>query len=102
MDGSLFQVRADDRNALYLKYAFDKDFVRVDLVRCNRRSTPNPHLVLLYTGPLNNSAAKYRDLQILCTSGLIPGTYHPFYNLLKYVKTEENKCNTVMVVGLLL
>ena len=50
MEACLFQVRADDTNALYLKYAFDKDFVRVDLVQCNRQSTPNPQLVPLYTG----------------------------------------------------
>ena len=84
MEACLFQVRADDPNALYLKYAFDKDFIRVDLVRCSRQSTPNPQLVLLYTGPLSNSAIKYRDLQILCTSGVIPSIYHPFYKSLKY------------------
>ena len=84
MEACLFQVRADDQNALYLKYAFDKDFVRVDLVRCSKRSTPNPQLVFLYTGPLSNYAAKYRDLQILCTSGVVPSTYHPFYKSLKY------------------
>ncbi|KAI0207834.1 hypothetical protein LSAT2_007486, partial [Lamellibrachia satsuma] len=52
MEACLFQVRTDDQNALYLKYAFDKDFVRVDLVRCSRRSTPNSQLVLLYRGTL--------------------------------------------------
>ncbi|KAI0228397.1 hypothetical protein LSAT2_021135 [Lamellibrachia satsuma] len=26
----------------------------------------------------------YRDLQILCTSGVIPSTYHPFYKSLMY------------------
>ena len=42
MEACLFQVRADDPNALYLKYAFDKDFIRVDLVvRCSRRSKPS-------------------------------------------------------------
>ena len=57
MEACLFQVRADDPYALYLKY--DKDFIRVDLVWCSRRSTPNSQLVLLYTGPLSNAAAKY-------------------------------------------
>ena len=84
MEVCLFQVRADDQNALYLKYAFDKDFIWVDLAWCNKQSTPNPQLVLLHTGPLSNSASTYRDLQILCTSGVIPSTYHPFYKSLKY------------------
>ncbi|KAK2174370.1 hypothetical protein NP493_805g00012 [Ridgeia piscesae] len=77
-------IRADDPNALYMKYAFDSGFVRVDLLRRSRRSTPNPDLVHLYTGPLSISAAKFKDLQILCTSGLIPSTYHHFYKSLKH------------------
>ena len=32
MEACLFQVRAEDPNALYLKYAFAKDFIRVDFV----------------------------------------------------------------------
>ncbi|KAK2179470.1 hypothetical protein NP493_488g00026 [Ridgeia piscesae] len=84
MEARLFQIRADDPNALYLKYAFDSGFVHVDLLRHSRRSTPNPDLVHLYTGPLSISAAKYKDLQILCTSGLIPSTCHHFYKSLKH------------------
>ena len=94
MEARLFQIRADDPNALYLKYAFDSGFVHVDLLRHSRRSTPNPDLVHLYTGPLSISAAKYKDLQILCTSGLIPSTCHHFYKSLKHEWTQAWQCHS--------
>ena len=40
-------------------------------------------LPALYTGPVNISAAKYKDLMDLCQSKFIHKDYHPFYLALR-------------------
>jgi hypothetical protein len=56
MESNLFNIRADDPNALYLKYAFDSGSVRMDLLLAS-----DQHQTLTWyicTQP----AAKYKDL----------------------------------------
>jgi len=45
----------------------------------------------MYSGPVPISSAKYKDLQYLCKTKVIPEQFHQFYNNLKYSSREVDK-----------
>lgn len=68
-------------NIMLVKHSHGDDYARVDLMRRKRNvtSAADVQLPQLRTTGLHLSAAKYKDLSVLCAKNLIPPAYHPFF-----------------------
>jgi len=83
-----FRYLKQKSSEIYFKYDTDTDnqsFHTLVINQGNRGRRPvaiPTSLSPLYTGPVNISSAKYRDLLALCDSKIIKSDYHPFYQSL--------------------
>jgi len=76
-------------NIMLVKHSHGDDYARVDLMRRKRNvtSAADVQLPQLRTTGLHLSAAKYKDLSVLCAKNLIPPAYHPFFQALPHDDT---------------
>lgn len=76
-------------NIMLVKHSHGDDYARVDLMRRKRNvtSAADVQLPQLRTTGLHLSAAKYKDLSVLCAKNLIPPPYHPFFQALPHDDT---------------
>lgn len=79
------QYRKNDPEHIYFKYDLDSEsFKKIKVFRRGKRATSSRIILQkAYSGPIAISADKYNDLQELCRSGVVPSTYHDFYNHLQ-------------------
>jgi len=83
-----FRYLKAEPSTIYFKYDTDTNNTHYRALNINqgkgRRVLEIPkEIPVLYTGPVNISAAKYRDLIDQCESKVIHKDYHPFYQSLR-------------------
>lgn len=90
------QIRKEEPNIIYFKYAFeDADFEAIQVTGKSRRGHPSKESMCeppkKYPGRIPISVAKKNDLISLCKSGVIPEDYHTFYeNIPSASKTNDH------------
>lgn len=83
-----FIIEESQPNKLHYKYSLEDDSMTL-IIRKQTRNIITETLKNTYSGPIDITNDKYKDIISLCETGIIPEKYHPYFRALPHSLTVE-------------